>query len=81
MSTSRALVEAAPAWLHRIASDGLQVELYAKDGRSRRLSWTAGAIELQRLHEQGWAVRMGGAIGSAFRAGTGAPPTRSRRRR
>lgn len=49
------------------------VEVYLKEGRSRRLEITP-ATELSGFHqEEGWAVRAGGGRASFFACGTGRP--------
>jgi PmbA protein len=71
MSDSRRLEELR----RRLAPDGLgEVELYRKEGRSRRFESTFADPTLA-LHsrESGWAVRAGGPGGSLFAGGTGEP--------
>jgi predicted Zn-dependent protease len=49
------------------------VEAFHKEGRSRRFQRAGGCTDVQRLGEEGWAVRAGGPEGAFVEAGTGLP--------
>ncbi|MDX1501169.1 MAG: hypothetical protein R3325_02320, partial [Thermoanaerobaculia bacterium] len=58
----------------RLRREGLaEVELYRKQGRSRRYELSAQGRISGQTDERGWAVRAGGRPGSFFVAGTGSP--------
>jgi predicted Zn-dependent protease len=72
MRTARILETLTPS----LQRQGLeQIELFQREGRSRRFELGAQGVVSCQASEIGWAVRASGRRSSMFAAGTGRPPT------